>query len=344
MAIDSIRSALHHLRRTAWLHDNGTMTDGQLLECFRARRDEVAFEILVRRHGPMVFGVCRRLLATEQDAEDAFQATFLVLAHKAASVVPPELVGNWLHGVAHRTAMKMQVASARRRGKERQVQVMPDQAAELEDVWHDVQPLLDRELGHLPGKYRASVVLCDLEGRSRREAAQQLGIPEGTLSSRLATARKMLARRLARRGVGLGAGSLALVLSQKAASAGVPAALVEATVKAAPLFAAGQVPTGVVSAHVVALTEGVLKGILLTKFKVAAVLVLALGVFGAGVGLVVSRTGATPGNDNRLARHEQKADALPRPVLPKQDPRDDPPKVGNEQTPENQEDAVVKNG
>src|SRR5271165_4953421 len=138
-------------------------SDGQLLASFVARRDEAAFAALVCRHGQMVFGVCQRVLHHAQDAEDAFQATFLVLARKAGSVVPRELVGNWLYGVAYRTALKAKAVAARRRVRERQVVEMPEPPAPSGDVWPDLRPLLDRELERLPEKYRVPVVLCDLE-------------------------------------------------------------------------------------------------------------------------------------------------------------------------------------
>ena len=180
------------------------MTDGQILECFITRRDEAAFEALVRRHGPMVLGVCRRILRNTHDAEDAFQATFLVLARKAPSIGQRELVGNWLYGAAYRAALEAK--AARRRVRERQVSAMPEPeaAAEAQD-WVDLRPVLDQELSRLPDKYRVPVALCDLQGRTRRDVARQLGIPAGTLSGRLATARRVLASRLARVGVALSA-------------------------------------------------------------------------------------------------------------------------------------------
>ena len=147
---------------------------------------------------------------------------------------------------------------------------MPEPAVAQQDLWHDLQPLLDEELSRLPDKYRAVIVLCDLEGKTRKEAARQLGCPEGTVASRLARARAMLAKRLARRGVGLSGGALAAVLSQNAASAGVPASVVSSTIKAASLLAAGSDGTGVISAKVAALTEGVLKAMLMTKLKAGA--------------------------------------------------------------------------
>src|SRR5262249_4084004 len=158
-----------------------------------------AFAALVRRHGPMVLGVCRRVLHNPHDADDAFQATFLVLVKKASAVVPRELVGHWLYGVAYRTALKAKTLAARRRRPERQVREMSRQPAREEEVWNDLRPLLDRELDRLPEKLRALVVLCELEGKSRKEAARQLGLAEGTVSSRLARARVLLAKRLARR-------------------------------------------------------------------------------------------------------------------------------------------------
>src|SRR5262249_23737197 len=159
-----------------------------------ARRDGAAFAELVRRHGPMVWGVCRRLLPNRQDAEDAFQATFLVLVRKPGSVRPAERVGNWLHGVAVRAARKAARGVARRR--ERRVDHRPEPANVAEGIWHDLVPVLDQEVGRLPEKYRLPVVLCDLEGNTRREAAARLGWPEGTVAGRLAQGRALLARRL----------------------------------------------------------------------------------------------------------------------------------------------------
>ena len=213
----------------------------------------------------MVWGVCRRLLS-HHDAEDAFQATFLVLVRKAASIAPREMVGNWLYGVAHQTALQARRTAARRRAREVQVTEMPDTEACQQDQWADLQPLLDEELSRLPDNYRAVIVLCDLEGRTRKEVAAQLGCPEGTVASRLVRARAMLAKRLTQRGVALSGGALAAVLSKNAASAGVPASVVMSTIKAASLFAAGQ---AVISVKVAALAEGVLKAMLLNKLKAA---------------------------------------------------------------------------
>jgi RNA polymerase sigma factor (sigma-70 family) len=288
MANHKTSEVIQHLCRAVQLQDRAGMTDGQLLECFLARRDAAAFAALVRRHAPMVWGVCRRVLNNHHDAEDAFQATFLVLVRKASSVEPREMVANWLYGVANQTALKARSVAAKRKGRERQVVEMPEPAIEEQDVWLDLQPLLDQELSRLPDKYRGPIVLCDLEGKTRKEAAHQLGWPEGTVAGRLAIARKMLARRLAQRGVGLSGAALAAVLSARSASASALPALVGSTIKAASLLAAGRA-AGVISVKVAALAEGVLKAMFVTKIKsgLAVVLVvgLALGGIGVGVGL-----------------------------------------------------------
>jgi len=253
--------------------------DGQLLSRFVAGRDEESFAALVRRHGPMVLGVCRRVLRHEQDAEDAFQATFLVLARKAGSVVRQGSLGGWLHRVAHRTALEARAAAQRRRGRERQAVNMPQAAVGAEEP-QDWRPLLDQELDRLPDKYRAAVVLCDLEGRPRREAARVLNLPEGTLSSRLAAARRMLAGRLARRGLAVSGGALGTALAAEAAPAAVPGPLAAATSKAATLVAAGELPA--VPASVAGLMRGVLKAMLMTKLKFAVGGLVAVAALTAG--------------------------------------------------------------
>jgi RNA polymerase sigma factor (sigma-70 family) len=227
----------------------------------------------------MVWGVCRRLLR-QHDAEDAFQATFLVLVHKAASIRSREMVGNWLYGVAHQTALMARRTAARRRAKEVQLTQMPDTGAERQAQWSDVQPVLDGELSRLPDIYRAVIVLCDLEGRTRTEAARQLGVPEGTVAGRLARARALLAKRLTQRGVVLSGGALAGVLSVGSASASASSALVASTIKVASLLAAGQAAG--VSVKVAALTQEVVKAMFVTKIKsVLAGLLVAVAVCGA---------------------------------------------------------------
>src|SRR4051812_29899908 len=209
---------LRHLRRSALLPDGAGLTDGQLLAGYLDRSDEGALAALVRRHGPMVWGVCCRVLRDHHDAEDAFQATFLVFVRRAASIASRELLANWLYGVAHQTAVKARATAARRRTRERQVTEMPEPEVVQQDHRRDLQPLLDHEISRLPDKYRVPIVLCDLEGKTRKEAAHQLGVPEGTVAGRLARARAMLAKRLSRHGLALSSGTLAAVLSENAAS------------------------------------------------------------------------------------------------------------------------------
>ncbi len=289
MATGQLNGVLHSLQRAALWHGTEALTDADLLACFIAGKDESAFAGLVRRHGPMVFSVCRRVLGNIHDAEDAFQAAFLVLARKAASIWPRALVGNWLYGVAYRTALRAKSMIARRQAREKQVSELPDCAAPTASPWSNLWPLLDRELHALADKYRVPVILCDLEGQSQREAARQLGWPEGTLMTRLARARRMLAKRLNRRGVALSAGALATLLAQNTLSAAVPAPLALATVKAATFVAAGPA-TAVVSAEVAALTEGVLSTMFFAKIKSAALVLFVVAVLGSGAGFFAHRS------------------------------------------------------
>jgi RNA polymerase sigma factor (sigma-70 family) len=272
---------LQHLRQAALRH--GGPTDGQLLQLYRDEGDESAFAGLVRRHGAMVLGVCRRVLGHEQDAEDAFQAAFLVLARKAASVAPPEAVGCWLYGVAYRAAQKAREASARRRARE--LKARPPEPRRAPDERRED---LDREIARLPDLYRSAVVLCELQGVSRKEAARRLGCPEGTLSSRLAKARRLLAGRLA----GPAALTAALAAAE-AAQAAVPVRLADA--------AAG----GAASAEVEALTRGVMNAMLWSKVRGGAALILMMCTLAAGLAALGLGARAAPREE---ARAEAKAE------------------------------------
>lgn len=286
MPTSQLSQAVRQLRRVVLKRDDTELTDGQLLSRFLENRGESAFEALVRRHGAMVWGVCRRTLGHHHDAEDAFQAAFLVLVRKAASIMPRDRIASWLYGVAHHTAIKARALGVRRRAREKQVTAMPEREAVTRDIRDDLQPRLDQELNRLPDHYRLPIILCDLEGKSHKEAARQLGWPVGTVSGRLVRARQRLARRLSRSGSILSVGVLAALLSQSAASAAVPTTVVASTVKAAGLLAAGQATAGLISVKVIALMEGVLKAMLLTKLKVVAVVLLAIGLLGVGAGLL----------------------------------------------------------
>jgi RNA polymerase sigma factor (sigma-70 family) len=279
-----------YLRRLAC--EGEAANDAELLGRFVGLRDEAAFTAIVRRHGPMVFGVCRRVLHHTQDAEDAFQATFLVLARKARAVGDRAALANWLYGVAYRTALKARATTARRLAKEKQ---MPLRARPTgADDCSDLEVLLDQELHKLADKYRLPVVLCDLEGLSRKTAADRLGVSEGTLSGQLFRARKMLAERLRRRGLLLDASALAAHLAQLGGTANPPAAIVLATAKAGVAAVASPAAlAGMVSSTVLSLTAGVIKSMYAHKLKQLAA-ALAVVVAAVGLGLAAYAASAPP--------------------------------------------------
>jgi RNA polymerase sigma factor (sigma-70 family) len=282
---------LRFVRRIAGPHGPGADPDGQLLERFVNAADESAFQVLVRRYGPLVLSVCTRVLGNEHDAEDAFQATFLVLARKAGSLRAPGLLGPWLYGVAYRTALKAKAESLKRRKLERRLADMacPPDADNL--VWLDLRPVLDEEVNRLPRKYRAPFVLCYLEGKTNEQAARILGCPPGTVYSRLAWARERLRRQLGRRGLAFSVAALAVCLARNAVSAAVPAPVVVSTSQAALAFAAGQAAaTGTAPAQAAALAEGVLRAMFLTKLKIALVVTLAVAVAGTAAGVLTRQT------------------------------------------------------
>jgi RNA polymerase sigma factor (sigma-70 family) len=312
MAMSQPSQLIHHLCQVL-LQDDSRLTDGQLLGCFIEHQDEAAFAALVKRHASLVWNVCRRLLE-QHDAEDAFQASFLVLLRKAASIRRRELLASWLYGVAHQTALQARRTMARRQAREKQVVDLPEPAVS-EDLWKDLQPLLDQELSRLPDDHRVVLLLCDLEGRTRKEVAQQLRVPEGTVASRLARARTMLAKRLAWHGLAVTGATLAAVLAQKAASASVPPSILSSTIKAASLIAAGQaVAAEAFSLEVAALTEGVMKSMLLTRLKAPMAGLLLMGALVCGAG-VIYRTQAAE-QPQQPVKEKQPAVATEQPQQP----------------------------
>ena len=305
MATKQMSTVLQRLRSTLLAQEAADLRDGELLECFVRYGESAALEALVRRHGPMVWGVCRRTLGHHHDAEDAFQATFLVLVRKAACIMPRELVGNWLYGVARQTALKARAARARRRQREGPQTIMPEPAVVDHGCWNDLQPLLDHELGRLPDKYRAVIVLCDLEGKSRHEAARCLGCPEGTIGSRLARARAMLAKRLASHGPAVSGAALGTLLSQNSAGAGVPSSVMTSTIKVVTLTAAGKTAVGLISGSVTALTEGVIMAMLLHKLKTLAVCLLTVSMLSVGGVYTYQRAGAQADTSDNATQTNQ---------------------------------------
>jgi RNA polymerase sigma factor (sigma-70 family) len=274
---------LRFVRRLGGIEAGDEAADAHLLERFVSHRDEEAFAVLVRRHGPMVLNVCLRILHDLHDAEDAFQATFLVLARKAGAIRRRERLGPWLHGVAQRTALKARSNAARWQEIE---SAADGSAAEplSELAWRELRLVLDEEIGRLPTRYRAPVILCYLEGLSYAEAARQLGCPAGTVSGRLARARELLRGRLARRGFGLSAALLGTLLPASA-SAAVPVPLLDATVQAAAHVTRQTLAAGIVTAPVAALAEGVIQAMLWTKLKITVAVLVVAGLAGAS-GLV----------------------------------------------------------
>jgi RNA polymerase sigma factor (sigma-70 family) len=277
---------VRHVRRLVEAQATKDLSDAQLLDRFVNDRDEAAFAALMRRHGGLVWLVCRQVLHQEQDAEDAFQASFLVLALKAASLRREHGLGNWLYSVAYRVAMNAKRKAIRRKTHESRKAAATPPAQPTDDALHELQSLLHEEINHLQVKYRLPLVLCGLEGKSRSEAAKELGWKEGTVSGRLARARKMLQERLARRGVALAAAWTATTLSAETGAAVIPSALARATIDGALYLAAGKVLTaGVVSSQAISLMKGTVKALLLAKLKLTVTFVLGLGLFGIGAGM-----------------------------------------------------------
>jgi RNA polymerase sigma factor (sigma-70 family) len=246
--------------------------DAALLERFAAARDETAFTSLLRRHGPLVWGICRRVLGEEQAAEDAFQATFLVLVRKAHSVSKKASIRSWLYGVALRVALRARRRESLRRDREQGSPARTGRDACAESDWQDVRPVLDEEIQSLPEKYRLPVILCYLEGKTNDEAARLLDCSRGTIATRLARARDRLRSRLVRRGLTLSAGGLATLLSENVLSATVPPLLFSQTTKV--------VLGGTTTVAITTLTEGMLRDMFTTKLKMALVVILALTAMG----------------------------------------------------------------
>lgn len=284
------RQTVASIRDLVLAGDTSGIDDATLLALFVSASEEAAFEAIVRRHGPLVYGVCLRVLQNASDAEDAFQATFLVLVRKAAGLKRPELLGSWLYGVAFQTARSARTTARRHRKLESQL--IPREHQSAPTSFKDLSVVLDEELERLPAKYRVPIVLCELQDKSRKDAAATLGLPEGTISSRLARGKALLAQRLTRRNITLG--SAALGASLASTSIAPSAALVQLTVRAGTAALAGKsAAAGVASVKAMQLSETVIHMMFASKLKLS-VLVLAGGallISGAGLLMAKPRRG-----------------------------------------------------
>jgi RNA polymerase sigma factor (sigma-70 family) len=284
MGTPTVGTFLRRLRQAMAAEALAATPDRELVERFRADHDESAFRCLVERHGPMVFQVCRRTLACHADVEDAFQATFLVLVRRGHTIRRQSSVASWLHGVARRTALKLRTeASRRRRREELAARPVPTSVSD-ETPWGELRSVLDEELDRLPVACRSALVLCYLEGRTQDEAAAQLHLSKSTVRRQLDRGRELLGRRLARRGIALGAVLGARLLSDCAGAATPCRALFARTTASAQHTAAGHAaPAGALSPRVAALTDGVTKTMCYAKYKMIAALLACGLALGAGV-------------------------------------------------------------
>jgi RNA polymerase sigma factor (sigma-70 family) len=303
MATGQLGATLRHLRGLAAPGHYAARSDRDLLCAYLDHSDQDAITALVKRHGPLVLGVCRRVLLDAHGAEDAFQATFLLLARNGAGIRKQDSLASWLHGVAYRVARNAKRAAARRRRHETEAHTMRRTAAGSDVSWREVQAVLDEELQRLPEPQRAAFVLCCLEGRSSAEAARELAVTAGAVWNRVAKARKLLRKRLAARGVTLSALLGVAALSENGLRAAVPADLLRTTVQAVTLPGAGHAAAGLVSAEVLRLVKGAHQAMLSTRAKLAILLLALLGLTGTGLGLA----GPQPGAERAAAKRQQGA-------------------------------------
>ncbi len=315
MARRNLNAVVRYLRQLVGSAGDSTASDAELLERYVHHRDETAFELLLWRHGALVFNVCRRILSSEPDAEDAFQATFLAFVRKASSISRRASVASWLYKVAYRVALEA-------REKAKKTAVVEKAGGEMLAVqpasdpsWSDVRPILDEELSRLPERLRRPLVLCYLEGKSNEEAAKELGCRLGTIYSRLSRGREMLRQRLLRRGVTLSVAGLSAALAAHAIEAAPMVSLVRSAARAALAFADPSA-TVAVSPRVTALAEGVLRTMFVTKLKIVAVMLLVVSLAAGGGVLTHGWTAAPQSEPNAedaapKQKDDRKKDAEP---------------------------------
>jgi RNA polymerase sigma factor (sigma-70 family) len=286
-----LNNVVRQIRRTVAARQTKELPDRELLERFVTHQDEDAFAAIVKRHGALVLGVCRRILCNDHDAEDACQATFLVLTRKARTITKRDSLASWLYGVASRIAGKLRARVKRTAAEDvSAAQVAgPDIIGEI--TWREGLAVLDEELNRLPAAYRSALILCYLEGRRQDEAARELGCSLGVLCGRLVRARESLRKRLVRRGVPVPAALVGMVLVSFHARAALPAALAVRTAKAAASLLAGQPLARIVPPGIATLTEGALTSMFINRVRTIGVLVLAASLFATGTGLLTGAAG-----------------------------------------------------
>ena len=332
MAKAKLEPTIQYLRHIFADRTSGDRTDGDLLHEFLSANSHYAFAQLVKHHGPMVLGICRRALRHEQDAEDAFQATFLVLARQAATIRKQESLASWLHGVALNMAKDARKAAARRRIHENKATASSSsfgQSSEL--AWSEARAILDEEIQRLPAIYRESFILCCLESKSSAEVAQSLRLKPGTVWSRVARAKERLQKRLSKRGVELAVLLSAAAISSGSALAAVPAGLIGKTsIAALEMIGNTESANSAISLNVIALVKGMIKGMVISQVKTTSLLVLIFVLATAGVGVAAARwlpnhatsdnlipqqqtvvQGTVPAPEAQRASTDQFGDALP---------------------------------
>jgi RNA polymerase sigma factor (sigma-70 family) len=315
MPATTLPGFLQRLKQVMAAEALGTIPDRELLGRFLSTQDDAAFRALIGRHGPMVFRVCRRVLRRDQDAEDAFQASFLVLARQGHTIRKRTSLASWLHGVAYRTALEAREGFARRRKHETRASLATRPALPDETTWKELRAVLDEELGRLPERLRSPLVLCYLEGLTQDEAADRLGQSKATCRRNLERGREVLAARLSRRGVTLSAALFAPLLADATASAPMPPGLVGSTVEAAARAAVGKAVAGAVPAKVAALMEGVMRAMFFTKVKGVGAILLAVALLGGAI------TAGAFQDPKQERRAEKGPGAPPPPAKPAVDPK-----------------------
>ena len=312
VSTEPLGDAIRRMGRLTGLQGALSLTDAQLLERFVARRDEPAFAALMVRHGPMVLCLCRQMLRDAQEAEDAFQAAFLVLVRNARSIRKRPSLSAWLYGVAYKVAARLRGRAERRRTRERPGVDLTALPAVADPVTPDLRLVLQEEIRRLPDKYRSPVILCYLEGKTNEEAARDLDWPTGTVKARLSRAREMLRMRLARRGLGAAAALLAADSPARNTASVVPFFLLESTLRAGMRLAAQGVVGGLATARAMALAKAVAAAMQLAKLKGTAMVLVAALMVGAGTSLTyLSPSSSTSTAANSAGPGQPAQDAQP---------------------------------